>query len=109
MQLQGYRVTPRQARYVQLVVNGNTANDWASVTELQVSAFVLRETKPTDRNTGAGIIRPFPTTVINGNVVLATAGAQLRDTIVHGKVSIRAADVLISNCVVDGGALTEAS
>jgi hypothetical protein len=34
--LQTYTVTPTTARYVRLTVNGNTQNDWASVTELQV-------------------------------------------------------------------------
>jgi len=68
-----------------------------------VDDFVLRETKPTARNTGAGIIRPFPTTVINGNVTLASAGAELRDTVVHGRVIIKAANALVSNCVIDGG------
>lgn len=35
--LQPYAVTPRTARYVRVTVNGNTVNDWASITELQVN------------------------------------------------------------------------
>ncbi len=67
-------------------------------------SFVLRETKPTATNTGAGIIRPYPTKVINGNVTLNQTGQVLADTIVHGQVIITAPNVLVSNCVVDGGA-----
>ena len=35
--LQPYAVTPTTARYVRVTVNGNTVNDWASITELQVN------------------------------------------------------------------------
>ena len=63
----------------------------------------MRTTKPTATNTGAGIIRPYPTKVINGDVTLSVAGQRLDDTIVHGRVFIKAANVVVSNCVVDGG------
>jgi hypothetical protein len=75
-----------------------TATDTA-----ELDTFVLRTTKPTAANTGAGIIRPYPTKVINGNVTLSVAGQRLDDTIVHGRVIINAANVVVSNCVVDGG------
>ncbi|RYZ41632.1 MAG: hypothetical protein EOO71_11295 [Myxococcaceae bacterium] len=65
--------------------------------------FVLRQTKPTAANTGAGIIRPYPTKVINGDLTITQDGYRLADTIVHGQVHIKAANVVVSNCVVDGG------
>lgn len=68
-----------------------------------VDTFVLRQTKPTAANTGAGIIRPYPTKVINGDVTLNQPGQRLADTIVHGRIFIKAANVVVSNCVVDGG------
>lgn len=71
--------------------------------EQAVDTFVLRQTKPTAANTGAGIIRPYPTKVINGDITLSTAGQRLEDTIVHGRVFIKAANTVVSNCVVDGG------
>lgn len=101
--LQRYPVRPRDARYIKLIFRGNTVNDWASVTELQARAFVLRQTKPTAANTGAGIIRPYPTTQVSGDVVLTTPGARLVDKIIHGRVIVKAPDVVISNCVIDGG------
>jgi hypothetical protein len=33
---ESYTFTPRSARYVRVTVNGNTVNNWASITELQV-------------------------------------------------------------------------
>lgn len=69
----------------------------------ELDTFVLRTTKPTAANTGAGIVRPYPTKVINGDVTLNVAGQRLDDTIVHGRVIIKAANVVVSNCVVDGG------
>ncbi|RKH63841.1 hypothetical protein [Corallococcus llansteffanensis] len=71
--------------------------------EQAADTFVLRQTKPTAANTGAGIIRAYPTKVVNGDVTLSTAGQRLADTIVHGRVIIKAANTVVSNCVVDGG------
>jgi len=65
-------------------------------------SFVLGITKPDASNTGAGVVRAYPTTVINGNITL-TAGQSLLDTIVHGKVICNGDNILIENCVVDGG------
>lgn len=95
------------ARYLRLVWSSSTANNgWASVNELQVfggNAFVLGQTKPTAANTGAGKVRPYPTRVLNGDQIITVAGTRLEDTIVHGRVIVRAPDVVISNCVIDGG------
>ncbi|MCY1040806.1 hypothetical protein OV208_05675 [Corallococcus sp. bb12-1] len=71
--------------------------------EQAADTFVLRQTKPTAANTGAGVIRAWPTKVINGDVTLSTAGQRLADTLVHGRVFIKAANTVVSNCVVDGG------
>lgn len=65
------------------------------------TTFVLGTTKPDDTNTGAGVIRPYPTTVINGNVTL-TGTQSLLDTIVHGRVICQGTN-LVENCVIDGG------
>lgn len=65
--------------------------------------FSLGITKPLSNITGAGIIRPYPTRVVNGNVTL-TAGQSLVDTIVNGKVSCQGAGWLIENCVIRGSA-----
>ncbi|MGV3623033.1 MAG: discoidin domain-containing protein [Archangium sp.] len=95
------------ARYLRLVWLSSTANNgWASVNELQAfggDAFVLGQTKPTAANTGAGKIRPYPTRVLNGDQTITVAGTRLEDAIVHGRVIVKADNVVISNCVVDGG------
>jgi hypothetical protein len=35
---ESYTFTPASARFVRVTVNGNTINDWGSITELQVTA-----------------------------------------------------------------------
>jgi hypothetical protein len=49
--------------------------------------FVLMTTIPDATNTGAGVIRPFPTDVINGDVT-ALDGEVVKDKIINGKCQI---------------------
>ncbi|MGI5865002.1 MAG: discoidin domain-containing protein, partial [Myxococcales bacterium] len=39
LELESYPITPTEARFVRLTVNGNDQNQWASVTELQAVGF----------------------------------------------------------------------
>lgn len=49
--------------------------------------FVLMVTEPTAAGSGAGVIRPFPTTVTNADVT-ATDGQVVKDVIINGKCQI---------------------
>jgi hypothetical protein len=64
--------------------------------------FVLGTTIPTALNTGAGVIRPYPTEVINGDVTVPT-GTVLADKIINGKVNL-VGTAAIENCVLNGPA-----
>lgn len=69
-------------------------------------SFILGETKPTASNTGAGILRAYPTVVATGLVggVLTLTGTQsLVDKVVNGRVVCKGNN-LIENCVINGGA-----
>lgn len=66
------------------------------------SLFTLGVTEPVAANSGAGVIRPYPTVVIDGNVTVQT-GQTLADRIINGRVTILGTGVL-ENCVVRGPA-----
>jgi hypothetical protein len=82
--------------------------------------FTLGTTKPTAANTGAGVIRAYPTgtagtltgnqsfssgtvtgQTINGNVTLSGT-AQLMDCVVHGHLIMNDSATVAENCVIDG-------
>lgn len=56
--LERYDLPVRDARYVRVTVNGNTQNDWASITELRVGAAAPPPPTTTDR---FGITKLYPT------------------------------------------------
>lgn len=64
--------------------------------------FTLGLTEPIGSNSGAGVIRAYPTTVINGNVSVAN-GQTVADRIINGYVDIAIGGTL-ENCVVRGPA-----
>jgi hypothetical protein len=64
--------------------------------------FTLGTTIPTAANSGAGVIRAFPTEVINGDVTVAT-GTVLADKIINGKVQLVGTGA-IENCYLRGPA-----
>jgi hypothetical protein len=63
-------------------------------------AFVLKTTMPTAANSGAGVIRPFPTEVINGDVTVPT-GTVLADKVINGKVNL-VGTAALENCYLRG-------
>jgi len=82
--------------------------------------FTLGTTKPTASNSGAGVVRGYPTgtggtltgnqtftsgtttgKIINGNVTLSGT-AQLMDCIVHGYLIMNSSSNIAENCVIDG-------
>lgn len=65
-------------------------------------AFTLGVTEPTDANSGAGVIRPFPTIVITGDVTVPN-GTVLADRIIDGKVNLVGTGAL-ENCYLRGPA-----
>lgn len=69
-----------------------------------IDNFVLGVTQPTEANSGAGILRAYPTTVVNGNVTVSS-GQVLADTIINGFVTLTGTGK-IENCVVRGPATT---
>lgn len=68
-----------------------------------IDTFILGTTEPNYTNAGAGIIRPYPTITINGNVTVV-AGQTLSDRIINGIVNIEVGGTL-ENCVVRGPAV----
>jgi hypothetical protein len=67
-----------------------------------VDDFILGETAPTSANSGAGVIRPFPTEVINGDVT-AGDGEVIRDKVINGKCQIVGTGAF-ENCYLRGPA-----
>lgn len=70
-------------------------------TPTTATPFISGVTKPSASNTGAGVIRPYPTRVIEGDVTL-TGNQTLKDVIVHGRVSVKGTGNVIENCVITG-------
>jgi hypothetical protein len=101
----------------------NGDNDGGTTGTVDVNAFTLGTTKPVANNSGAGILRAYPTGtsgtksgtqtiggstvlsgwVINGDVNIS-GNAQLLDCVVHGRVLATGSsgNPLVENCVVDG-------
>lgn len=71
------------------------------------TGFVLGTTEPISSNSGAGILRSYPTITINGNVTVAN-GQTVSDRIINGYVDIAVGGTL-ENCVVRGPAVEPTS
>lgn len=65
--------------------------------------FVLRTTRPSASNTGAGTIDPYPTNHVypTGGVLTLSGTQSLLNTIVHGRIVSNGTN-LIRNCVIQG-------
>ena len=109
------------AKVVADSASGGSAIKFGTPTVTSNPEFTIGTVKPTAANTGAGIIRPYPTgaggtltgtqtisgaTVVSGKIINGDVNisgtAQLLDCIVHGRVSCKGGTPLIENCVVDG-------
>ena len=106
--LQSVTFATVNARYVRLVWLSNSVanNEWSSVTEFQpygVTPFTLGQTKPVESNSGAGVIRALPTAPLYGDQTITVDNTVLADKVIHGRVIVKAKNVLISNCIIDGG------
>jgi hypothetical protein len=89
------------ARLEEWQVSGNYLYRRGRDTYLIVAeTFILKTTIPTAANSGAGVIRPFPTTVINGDVTVAT-GTVVSDKVINGKVNLVGTGA-IENCYLRG-------
>ncbi len=72
--LETYAFAPTNARYVRVVVNGNTDNDWASITELRASADSGASTPPPP---DGGSPPPPPSGSCNRNATPSTFASEL--------------------------------
>jgi hypothetical protein len=108
--LEPYAVTA-SARYVRLTVNGNSQNDWASVSELQVYGATVAQTvglpgsyKPSAATTGvpAGVtLTPYNTS--GADLVITTDGTTLDQLDIYGDIKVRAKNVTIKRSRLHGG------
>lgn len=67
-----------------------------------VADLIVGETQPTAGLVGAGVIRPAPTIIVNGNVTVQS-GQVYADRIINGRVTILG-DGVLENCIVRGAA-----
>lgn len=67
------------------------------------SGFIVRKTKPTESNVGAGILRAVTTTLNPaGGVLTVTTKQTFKDTRINGQVVVKAAGVIFENCIISG-------
>jgi len=107
--LETYTFAPRSGRYIRVVVDGNTTNDWASITELRAGASGSSTPTPTPTTppTTPAPTTPPPTTpppATSGWPSAATTGVPAGVTLsaYSGPMSISAAGTVIDGKTISG-------
>jgi hypothetical protein len=128
--MESYAFAPTSGRYVRITVNGNTENDWASITELKAFAELAAPPPPPAEDAGApppaqdagtpvrggpgikptaantGVPAGTALTVVNGDMTITQDGTVVDAKDIHGIVTIRASHVKITRSIVRGRAIS---